>query len=350
MNHSHNLELLSCVSCLPKNFELNSKEGFDLFGKDIHKVITLTGIDKRHIAPEGLSVLDLAVESAKRLFDIYEVDKNKIGVIIYISYTFENRLPGDVNKLVYLLDLPRNIPTFDLSGACSGFLQGLFLASVSISNLPDDMIALIINGDVQSKFISKRDRGTYPVFGDCATSSIFKKSSKKYAIKFLSKGENEDDLKIKGFSSKYSPNHSDFDFYSFDKINYLNNFNIHMNGISVYNFVINDVKNLIFDFLKNNSFDNFDYFIPHQANEFISKNLAKNLNIYDKLLISSNEFGNVGSSSIPLTITRHIPNKNNSVTILLSGFGAGLSANCTLMNISKNFKSDIIYMGEMHER
>jgi 3-oxoacyl-[acyl-carrier-protein] synthase-3 len=123
------VELISSVSALPSNFELNSKEGYDLFGNDINKIITLTGINKRHLAPEGMSTLDLAYAAANRLIELNNINRSEIALIVYVSFTFENRLPGDVNKLVSLLKLPNNIIAIDLSSACSGYLTGLLMVS-----------------------------------------------------------------------------------------------------------------------------------------------------------------------------------------------------------------------------
>jgi 3-oxoacyl-[acyl-carrier-protein] synthase-3 len=346
MNHNLKLELVSVVSALPKHFELNSIEGLSLFGMEIKKIIKLTGIDKRHIAKEGLSVLDLSVSAVERLISINNIDKTKISLLIYVSFTFENRLPGDANKLASLIGLNPNTLVLDLSSACSGYLNGLRVVSSIIENMADDNFAILINGDVQSKFVSKKDRGTYPVFGDASTASLIKKGNSTFELEFLSMGEGSSDLNIKGFSSKSTTKQSDFDYFSTDNINSINNFHIYMNGISVYNFVVNDVSSLIKNYLLKYT-PSFDYFIPHQANEFITKTLSKNLHLTDKLLISSNEFGNVGSSSIPLTIAKHIPNNSNkSYILLLSGFGAGLSANVGRIQTSVNFLSDIIYIGE----
>jgi len=344
-HHFLNVELISSVSALPSNFELNSKEGYDLFGNDINKIITLTGINKRHLAPEGMSTLDLAYAAANRLIELNNINRSEIALIVYVSFTFENRLPGDVNKLVSLLKLPNNIIAIDLSSACSGYLTGLLMVSSILNSLSVNSVALMIDGDVQSRFVSKKDRGTYPVFGDAVNASLLKKSDFKSKITFLSMGEGQNDLNIKGFSSKQFTKLSDFDLSTLDGANFHNNFNIFMNGISVYNFVLNHVNPLIKEYL-NDYNQHFDFFVPHQANEFITRNLAKRLGLGGKLLISSNEFGNVGSCSIPLTLTRHISNSSSHpFFVLISGFGAGLSANCTILKINPFFKSDIIYLG-----
>lgn len=344
MTYHHNLEIKSVVGALPLNFELNSREGIEIFGQEIKKIITLTGVDKRHIANQNTSVLDLAVSAIKRIISLNKIDLNKIVAVIYVTFTFENRLPGDVNKLINVIGLPKTTLGLDLSSACSGFLNGFFVASTILNSLPDDSIVLLVDGDVQSKFVSKKDRSTYPVLADASTVTLLKKGKKTNPINFLSLGEGQNELCIKGFSSKRYTQLSDFELNSTDNVNYLNNFNIYMNGISIYNFVVNHVIPLIKNF-KDGLNDSFDFFIPHQANEFITKTIAKKIDLSDKLLISSNEFGNVGSASIPLTIARHVPNNSGkSFNLLLSGFGAGLAANVSIIQTSPDIICDIIYV------
>jgi 3-oxoacyl-[acyl-carrier-protein] synthase-3 len=344
MNYNLKLELLSIVGCLPLNFESNSKEGFIQFGNEIDKIIRLTGINKRHIATKNMSSLDLGFHAAEHLIKVNNIDKSKVSILINVSYTFENRLPGDSNKISYLLGLNKSTFCIDISSACSGYLNALLFASTFLSSIEEESFAIIIDGDVQSKFVSKTDRATYPVFADASTASLLTKSNLTSFINFLSLGEHQDELCIRGFSSKSKPEISDFNLTSYSGNNSLNNFQIYMNGLAVYNFVINDVSNLIRDYVKN-LIDKIDFFVPHQANDLITKALAKKVGLIDKLLISSNEFGNVGSCSIPLTIARHLPIKSGKkMNLLLSGFGAGLAANCGTISTSENFISDILFL------
>jgi 3-oxoacyl-[acyl-carrier-protein] synthase-3 len=339
-----NLDLVSVFSAVPKNYELNTNEGRSLFGNDIDKIIRLTGINKRHIAQEGLSVFDLSFLAAKNLLDSSEINKKDIKVVLYVSFTHENNLSGDVNKLISLLGLPSNILSIDIKSACSGYLSTTLLASSILTSFDENSYALVIDGDVQSKFISKQDRATYPILGDASTASLFKKSKSTSLVYSFSKGSGQNDLIIKGFSSKFTPKIDDFNAYSYDGKNSINNFNIFMNGLNVYKFVLLDVLPLIKSYLSDNGND-FNFFVPHQANLLIVNDLAKHLDLVPKTLISLNEFGNVGSCSIPLTISKHLPNnKDFPFRLLISGFGAGLAANVGFLNVLPYFKSEILYV------
>ncbi|NLT45676.1 MAG: ketoacyl-ACP synthase III, partial [Thermotogaceae bacterium] len=71
----------------------------------------------------------------------------------------------------------------------------------------------------------------------------------------------------------------------------------------------------------------YDYFILHQANQYILKQIARKLKADEsKIPISMIHYGNTSSTSIPLTIafakTQGVSGKKR---VLMSGFGVGLS-------------------------
>jgi 3-oxoacyl-[acyl-carrier-protein] synthase-3 len=71
-----------------------------------------------------------------------------------------------------------------------------------------------------------------------------------------------------------------------------------------------------------------DYFVFHQANEFILGHLAKKIGIEkSKFITAMKNFGNTSSASIPLTMCDKLHSDFNrqKKNILLAGFGVGLS-------------------------
>ena len=72
-----------------------------------------------------------------------------------------------------------------------------------------------------------------------------------------------------------------------------------------------------------------DAFVPHQANMYMVRQLARSLALTDKLVTSGEEFANPGSASIPLTIAY----RNVKGRVLIAGFGAGLSASAAIVTV-----------------
>ena len=109
-----------------------------------------------------------------------------------------------------------------------------------------------------------------------------------------------------------------------------NKLNIALDGIKVFNFSLREVRPNINSLLQEFelSIDDIDYFVFHQANKLMNETIRKQLKVDpDKMPYSLKDYGNTSSASIPLTIVTEIADKvkNNKLTLLLSGFGVGLS-------------------------
>lgn len=108
-----------------------------------------------------------------------------------------------------------------------------------------------------------------------------------------------------------------------------------MNGPEILNFALREVPTLIKSYTKKNKINlkSIDYFLFHQANEFIIRSLQEKIGIPNhKIIVTMKKTGNTVSSSIPLALnasSKKIPNKSK---VLLVGFGGGLSWGVTLVN------------------
>ena len=95
-----------------------------------------------------------------------------------------------------------------------------------------------------------------------------------------------------------------------------------MDGFGVFSFVATDVARELRSFGTD-----FDMFVPHQANMYMARQLAKSLGLADRLVTCGAEFANPGSCSVPLALALH----GRAGRALVAGFGAGLSmAACTV--------------------
>lgn len=65
----------------------------------------------------------------------------------------------------------RNIPVFDISAACSGFLYAYVLADSLIAARTAQKV-LIVGSEILSRFVNWEDRGTHVLFGDGAGAAV----------------------------------------------------------------------------------------------------------------------------------------------------------------------------------
>lgn len=103
-----------------------------------------------------------------------------------------------------------------------------------------------------------------------------------------------------------------------------------MDGNAVLLFGLNDVVESVRQFEEQNhlTMEDVDFYVFHQAQRMIVEGIAQGAELpREKVLISSDDYGNTSSASVPLTICLY---SNHSITegrkkFLMCGFGIGLS-------------------------
>jgi 3-oxoacyl-[acyl-carrier-protein] synthase-3 len=106
---------------------------------------------------------------------------------------------------------------------------------------------------------------------------------------------------------------------------------MYMNGAEVFTFTIKRIPPLIDDILlfSNLIKNDIDYFVLHQANQYILKNISKRLGLDESVLPNKTqtEYGNQNSASIPGTINAYLSQSfsTSKLTSVFAGFGIGLS-------------------------
>ena len=100
-------------------------------------------------------------------------------------------------------------------------------------------------------------------------------------------------------------------------------------GQSPFNFVNREVPRDIRNTLEyaNRDKDSFDFYVFHQANNFINSHVAKKLKLdTSKIPSTIDKFGNTSSVSVPLTIVSELKDKMaGEKSLLISAFGIGMT-------------------------
>ena len=217
--------------------------------------------------------------------------------VIAATFSNEVRFPSLAVRIASALGLDKSTPAFDLQMACSAYPYAIYLASKLSRDLRGEV--LVIDADLQSRFLDSSDLATSLVMDDAASATI---------------------VKTQDFGKSY------FDFLSSysTALECPSTGPIKMDGFKVFSFVASDIVK----FLRPLGSD-FDLFIPHRANLYMVRQLAKSLSLEDKLVAAQSRFANQGSASIPLTIASSAVKGR----ALLAGFGAGFSASCAVVTI-----------------
>ncbi|WP_198305855.1 3-oxoacyl-ACP synthase III family protein [Arcobacter vandammei] len=309
---------------LPK--KVLSNEDLEYLGWSAKKIFAKTGIKQRHVASKNETALDLAYSACNDLFSKYNIDKNEVDYILYCTQSPDYNLPNNVSILHKRLNLPNNIPSLEYNQGCSGYIYGLSLAKAFINtNLATKV--LLVTTDTYTKYIDNQDRANKTIFGDGATATLLSKEEISKFGEFIfgtdgngscslcvnNSGLSKEKLTLEGFENK-----------------------LFMNGSEIFNFTIETIPNSIKAVLEKNNlkFEEIDYFLFHQANDFMLEHLREKLEIpeekFPKFIENS---GNTVSSTIPLLINnlneKQVLKKGDK--LLLIGFGVGYSWGATII-------------------
>lgn len=300
-------------ACLPKNAEDNLARCEEVYGSlsRAQSVVKATGISRRRIVAAGMTSLDLCERAARDLLADTSTDAGAIGAVVFVTFTPERSMPCNACQIQKRLGLPNDVIAFDLGLACSGYAYGLYVAGLLVRQTGRKV--LLLDGDVQSPVVRPDDEATVPVLADAGTATLLvpEPDANEWQFAFMSKGEGGEALQLP-FGGTIS-----------------------MDGFAVFKFVAMDVSSFINQFMVaiGAESETFDRFVPHQANVYMIRQLAKTLKFpQEKLCVSGDEVGNSASATVPVTIAWC----GARGRLLISGFGGGLSASVASIVIGES--------------
>lgn len=326
-----NIGIAGIAACVPKQ-TIDNYHYTQYFPEDVvRKVVDKIGIYERRFADEHTCSSDLCFAAAERLVADLQVDKSEIDVLIFISQTPDYRMPATAFLLQERLGLPKTTMAFDLSLGCSAFLYGLSIG-YSLLQQPHIRKVLLLDGETRSKVYSPKDRKTAFLFGD-AGAAVLLERGEKYGNSYFSlnsDGSMADTIKIEGGGYRMPSSEETLRERVVDEYGNIRSLEHgYMDGDDVFNFVASKVPKDIKKLCEatGNDLTSFDYYLLHQANNFMNQFLVKKLKIDSTKVPSSiAKFGNTSSVSIPLTIVSELQNRLRGTNkLLLSAFGVGLS-------------------------
>lgn len=303
--------IIATGSYLPEkavtNTELIEKTGIDSSDEWITQ---RTGIHQRYYASEEESVSDLAVKSAQNLLaSLDEEVVNDIQLIIVATMSSRLPTPSVASQVQRALDI-EEAWSFDISGACSGFVMALEVAE-KLSAQKESGYTLVIGAEKMSAILDFEDRGTSILFGDGAGALLIEHDGQglpDYESELVSIPDEVDSICV---ATKETAGL------------------MTMEGRAVFNFVLRKVIPSLSNFIKKHV-GTFDYLISHQANyrfiEIIGKKLKVDLS---KIPSNMDKVANTSAGSIPILLDQLV--KDGSIPleqqqkVVFVGYGAGLS-------------------------
>lgn len=321
---------------LPSNV-LTNKNLKDMFSDfDEEKFKNKIGIIERRFANENETSLDLAFFAAHKLLE--KENKNDIDFILFCTQSPDYLLPTSACILQERLGLSKNIGALDYNLGCSGYIYGLAIAKGLIFSGVSKKI-LLVTAETYSKYIHPKNKSNKAIFGDAGSASIVSLGGSGKIGDFIlgTDGSGFDKLIVKNGGSRNKSDEAPIE-YACGMNDFTDENHLYMNGPEIYNFTLDVIPKTFEKILKINNLSVYeiDYFIFHQANNYMLDYLCK------KLKIPKNKFhnemyytGNTVSCTIPIALFNALSQGKvkRGDKILLLGFGVGLSWGGTIITL-----------------
>ncbi len=277
-----------------------------------------TGIEQRHIAAEGQTMVDLAEVAARRAIESAGIDTQEIDLIIIATSTPDKIFPSSACILQARLDI-HGCPAFDIQAVCTGFIYALTVAEKFIKS-GSSKTALVIGAEVFSHILNWKDRTTCVLFGDGAGAVILQANEDTGILSthIHADGKYENLLLVPyGIADGY------------EKVKAGEAF-VEMKGNEVFKVAVNTLGRIVDETLAANHMmkSDIDWLVPHQANIRIITATAKKLKMsMDQVVVTINKHGNTSAASVPLALDVAVRDgriKPNEL-LLLEAFGGGFT-------------------------
>ena len=223
-----------------------------------------TGIKERHIQKgEGLGTSHMGAEAVRGLLQKTGTKPEDIDLLICATTTPDLQFPSTANLICDMVGV-RNIGSFDVQAACSGFLYSLSIASQFIAAGTARKV-IVVGADKMSSIIDYTDRATCVLFGDGAGAVLLEAQHNGYGIMdslIRSDGSGMIHLHQKAGGSRM-PASADT---VAKRLHY-----VHQEGAAVYKFAIAKMAEVAGEIMARNNLraDMIDWLVPHQANKRI---------------------------------------------------------------------------------
>ena len=290
-------------------------------GCDPEWIVKRSGVRERRHAAADQATSDLAAEAGYRAIRDAGIDPSEIDLLVVGTFTPDHFAPSTACLVQDKLQL--DVPAFDVSAACSGFMYALATAGqfVATGNAQN---ALVIGADTNSRIVDPSDQKTYPLFGDGAGAVLLRAGEPHQGLMCYQMGADGAGgglLETPSGGSRCPLTAAGIDAGE----QYLK-----MDGRSVFKWAVRSVADTIDLVLANSGLtaDDISLLVLHQANIRIIDAAMKHLGIpSEKAFTNLDKYGNTSGASVPLALDEAVRSGRIEPgdVVLMSGFGAGLT-------------------------
>lgn len=306
-----------CGSALPERIMTNAEISSVVDTSD-EWITERTGIRQRHIAAEGQYTSDIGAQAAKAALENAGLGPEDIDLIVVATATPDLTFPSTASIIQRKLGIKAGA-AFDLQAVCTGFVYAVSTASKFL-NCGEHKRALVIGAETFSRILDWEDRTTCVLFGDGAGALVLEAVPTEDAG---NKGVLASHLRCDGSMTELL--YVDGGPSQTGTVGHLR-----MQGNKVFREAVGRISDAMVEAAQaaDISFDEVDWFVPHQANQRIIGGVVKRLGLDESKVISTiATHGNTSAASIPLAwdAAQQDGRIKPGDLVIIEGMGGGLT-------------------------
>lgn len=284
-------------------------------------ITSRTGIRERHILKgEGMGSSHMGAKAVQGLLAKTNTTPEEIDLLICATTTPDYVFPCTANLICDMVGI-RNVGSFDIQAACSGFVYALTIGSQFIETGKYKKI-IVVGADKMSAIVDYTDRTTCVLFGDGAGAVMLEPNEEGMGIIdsiIKSDGVGQNHLFQKAGGSRYPPTHETVE----KRWHY-----VYQDGPSVYRFAVKNMADVSAEIMERNNLSGTDvaWLVPHQANKRIIDATAQRMGIEsDRVMMTIHKYGNTTAATIPLCLAEYESQLKKGDNLVLAAFGGGFT-------------------------
>lgn len=337
---------ISAMACSLPTMKTKAEDYSDHFGeKRIKRFLKTTGVKERYLGNGKQTAADLCYAAAEHIFNNTDIKREDIDVLLFITQNPDYKTPSTAFVLQKRLGLSKECICFDVNMGCTSFLHGIYIVGPMIQSGVARK-AMVLIGDAHLTHPTTDDTAETMMFGEAGSAFVLESGQGEVPMELYSDGDRFD-LIMNACGERFQTMEDKPD---------ISTYKYYMDGGEVFNFSVETVPKAILEFCKRRelSLDMFDAIVLHQANLFILRHIANEMNIpIEQLAISIDRYGNTNGASIPVTIVDLVEQKKESLPdtlkLLISGFGIGLSWGVMTLELDKNVVLPFVYTDDYYK-
>jgi 3-oxoacyl-[acyl-carrier-protein] synthase-3 len=292
---------------------------------------TRTGIRERRVVGPGESTLSMALEASRRALADARLEAADIDLIVVATCTPAVQFPATACFLQHQLGC-RQVPAFDITAACSGFVYAMVTAAQLMQNTPYRHV-LVVGADAMSSVSDLDDRSVCILLGDGAGAVVLTRADNEASgVYHHCLGADGGGAELIWVPAGGSQRPATAETVA-ERLHYMK-----MSGREVFKFAVTKLRDIVQETLEaaGLGIDDIALIVPHQSNQRIMDSVGSKLGVPpDKIASNIDRFGNTSAASIPIAVAEawQAGRIARGDWVLLAAVGSGLTWGTLLVRL-----------------